>query len=84
MKFNLRISFTDGRIIDPLVVALPDMLKFEEKFNIPVSSLAKDQRLSHIVFLGWASASRQKLTDKSFDDFAETVVEVTASDLDPK
>jgi hypothetical protein len=84
MKLNLRAEFLDGRVIDPIPVIMPDMLKFEEKFNLSVSSLAKSEKLTHIVFLAWASLSRTKQADKGFDEFIETVSMVSASESDPK
>ncbi len=84
MKLNLRIEFLDGRTIDPVVVQMPEMLKFEEKFAVPVSALEKEQKLTHIAFLAWASLTRQKLTSQSFDEFAETISVVSASEADPK
>jgi hypothetical protein len=84
MKLNLRAEFLDGRTVDPIVVIMPDMLKFEEKFNLSVATLAKSEKLTHIVFLAWASLSRTKQTDKSFDEFVETVSAVSASEIDPK
>jgi hypothetical protein len=84
MKLNLRAEFLDGRTIDPIPVIMPDMLKFEEKFNLSVTTLAKSEKLTHVVFLAWASLSRTKQTDKSFDEFIETVSAVSASESDPK
>lgn len=84
MKLNLRVEFLDGRTIDPVSVQMPDMLKFEEKFSISISALEKEQKLTYIVFLAWAALHRQKLTDKSYDDFVELVALVTASEADPK
>lgn len=84
MKLNLRCEFLDGRVIDPIAVIMPDMLKFEEKFSLSVSALAKSEKLTHIVFLAWASLSRTKQTDKTFEDFVETVSMVSASESDPK
>ena len=84
MKLNLRAEFLDGRVIDPIAVIMPDMLKFEEKFNLSVATLAKSEKLTHIVFLAWAALSRTKQTDKSFEDFTETVSMVSASEADPK
>lgn len=84
MKLNLRAEFLDGRVIDPIVVIMPDILKFEEKFNLSVASLAKSEKLTHIVFLAWAALSRTKQTDKGFDDFIETVSAVSASEESPK
>lgn len=84
MKLNLRAEFLDGTTIDPVVVTLPDMMKFEDKFNLSVSVLAKSEKLTHIVFLAWASLSRTKQTEKTFDEFAESVSMVSASESDPK
>jgi hypothetical protein len=84
MKLNLRVEFLDGRVVDPVSVQMPDMLKFEEKFSISISALEREQKLTYIVFLAWAALSRQKLTEKPFDEFIETVELVTASEADPK
>lgn len=84
MKLNLRVEFLDGRILDPVSVQMPDMLKFEEKFSVSVAALEKDQKLTYIVFLAWAALFRQKLTDKQFDDFIDLVSLVSASEADPK
>lgn len=84
MKLNLRAEFLDGRVVDPIAVIMPDMLKFEEKFNLSVATLAKSEKLTHIVFLAWAALSRTKQTDKSFEDFIETVSMVSASEESPK
>lgn len=84
MKLNLRVEFLDGRIVDPVSVQMPDMLKFEEKFSISISALEREQKLTYIVFLAWAALTRQKLTEKPFDEFIDTVELVTASEADPK
>jgi hypothetical protein len=84
MKLNLRVEFLDGRTVDPVSVQMPDMLKFEEKFSISISALEKEQKLTYIVFLAWAALHRQKLTEKPFDEFIDTVELVTASEADPK
>lgn len=84
MKINLRIELLDGRTIDPVVVQMPEMLKFEEKFSVSVNILEKEQKLTYLVFLAWASLFRQKMTDKPFEEFTETVASVSASEADPK
>lgn len=84
MKLNLRAEFLDGRTVDPIVVQMPEMLKFEEKFSVSVTVLEKEQKLTYIAFLAWASLSRQKLTALNFEEFIETVASVGASEADPK
>lgn len=84
MKLNLRAEFLDGRVIDPVVVQMPEMLKFEEKFSVSVTVLEKEQKLTYIAFLAWASLVRQKLTAESFDEFTATLAGVSASEADPK
>ena len=46
--------------------------------------LEKEQKLTYIAFLAWASLSRQKLTALNFEEFIETVASVGASEADPK
>jgi len=84
MKLNLRAEFLDGRVIDPVVVQMPEMLKFEEKFSVSVTVLEKEQKLTYIAFLAWAALTRLKQTALSYEEFVDTVSSIGASDTDPK
>lgn len=83
MRFNLRITFADGTDKE-ITASTPDLIAFEDKFNISISKLASEQRLSHLLFLAWHSEKRSKATTKSFDEWAETVEGVGDSTTDPK
>ena len=83
MRFNLRIKFADGADKE-ITASVPDLIAFEDKFNISVGKLAVEQRLSHLLFLAWHSEKRTKATNKTFEEWAETVESVGEAESDPK
>lgn len=83
MRFNLLVKFTDGTSKD-IVASTPDLIAFEDKFNLSVAKLATEQRLSHLLFLAWHSEKRTKATTLSFEDWSATVEGLGDSDKDPK
>ena len=83
MRFNLRIKFADGSDKE-ITASVPDLIAFEDKFNISVAKLAVEQRLSHLLFLAWHAEKRTKVTKLSFEEWAETVESVGEAESDPK
>lgn len=83
MKINLRILFADGTSRD-ITCTASDLVKFEDKFNISISRLQEDVKVTYLLFLAWASESRRKATGLDFDAWTETVESVGASESDPK
>ena len=83
MRLALRISFLDGNAKE-ITCSASDLVKFEEKFNISVSRIQEEVRITHLLFLAWASETRTKATAMSFDEWTETVESVGASEIDPK
>lgn len=83
MKINLRILFADGTSRD-ITCTASDIVKFEDKFNISVSRLQDDVKVTYLLFLAWASEARRKVTALDFDAWIDTVESVGASESDPK
>lgn len=83
MRFNLLLKFADGTEKE-ITASTPDLVAFEDKFNISVGRLAAEQKLSHLLFLGWHSEKRTKATTLGFDAWLETVDGVGESKTDPK
>lgn len=83
MRFNLLINFANGTEKE-ITASTPDLVAFEDKFNISVGKLASEQRLSHLLFLAWHSEKRSKGTALSYEEWLETVESVGASEKDPK
>lgn len=83
MKINLRILFLDGNSKE-ITCSASDLVKFEDKFNISVSRIQEEVRITHLLFLAWASEARTKSTALDFDAWTETVESVGASEIDPK
>jgi hypothetical protein len=83
MKINLRILFLDGNTKE-ITCSASDLVKFEDKFNISVARIQEEVRITHLLFLAWASETRTKATALDFDAWTEKVESVGASEIDPK
>jgi hypothetical protein len=84
MKINLQVEFNDKPGETKEVTCLAsDMVKFESHFNISIASLDKDLKITHLLFLAWASETRTKATAATFEQWVDTVLSVAAAD-DPK
>jgi hypothetical protein len=83
MKINLRVLFTAGNSKE-ITCSASDLVKFEEKFNISVARIQEEVRITHLLFLAWASETRTKSTALGFDEWTDTVESVGASEIDPK
>jgi hypothetical protein len=59
------------------------MVKFESQFNISIANLEKDIKITHLLFLAWASETRTKATAEPFEKWVDGIVSVSAAD-DPK
>ena len=60
------------------------MVRFETKFDQSVAVLESNPKLTHLLFLAWASETRTKGTTKEFDVWIDDVVSVKPSESDPK
>lgn len=78
MKLTLRLEFLSGEARD-VECSAADLVKFETQYNISVSRLDEEMKLTHLLFLAWASESRTKKTEKSFEEWLELVSSVGAT-----
>jgi len=83
LKLNLRIEYSATGVKEVTCTA-SDLVAFESKFNLSVTKLGDETKLTHLLYLAWASEKRTKATTLDFEPCIETVVTVGASDLDPK
>jgi hypothetical protein len=81
MKLNLQIQFTDKPDEYKQVVCNPsDMIKLETKFDISIASLEANIKVTHLLFLAWASETRTKATNASFEEWVDTVESISPAD----
>ena len=84
MKINLQVEYSDKPGEPKEVTCLAsDMVKFETHFDISIANLDKNLKITHLLFLAWASEARTKATAKTFEEWIDTVLSVAAAD-DPK
>ena len=83
MRFNLVIQFAD-KTKKEITASAADLVAFEDKYNVPIGSLATSQRLGHLLFLAWHSESRRKATPLDFEAWLDTVESVGEAETDPK
>jgi hypothetical protein len=79
MNFNLQVSFSDGTTREVAGKAA-DIVAFETKFDMSMSSLQKDVKITHLFFLAWHAEKRTGATTLDFDAWLDTVEMVTAAD----
>ena len=79
MKINLEIEYNSGEKVE-VICSAPDIVKFEDHFNIAITKAAQEMKLTHLLFLAHASLSRSKQTDLDFDSWTATVDGVGALD----
>ena len=81
MRLNLQVQYTDKPDETKQLTCNPsDMVKLEEKYNISIASLENNIKITHLLFLAWASESRTKATTLSFEEWTDTVESVSPSE----
>jgi hypothetical protein len=83
MQIPFKVQFADGTK-QSVVCGTPDFIAFEEKFNLAVTMIQKDPRLTYLSFIVWNALRRSKQTDKSFEDFIDTLETIEGDETDPK
>jgi hypothetical protein len=84
LKINLRIEYNDSSEAKEITCSASDLIAFEQKFNLSVTKLGEETKLTHLLYLAWHSEFRRKATALEFDLWVETVSTVGASAIDPK
>jgi hypothetical protein len=85
MKLNLQLQFTDSPTEYKQVVCNPsDMIKLETKFDISIASLEANLKVTHLLFLAWASETRTKATTESFEEWVDTIESISPADEQKK
>jgi hypothetical protein len=83
LKINLQVTYENGT--KKLVVCnAADLVAFEDKYEVSISAIGAETKLSHLLFLAWHSEKRTGSTKDDFDKWLETVASVGDSDSDPK
>ena len=77
MNLNLHITYNDKTEKDLLAIAA-DLVAFEERFDMSVTRLEREAKLTHFFFMAYAVEKRTKAIDAkvSFEDWLETVESV--------
>lgn len=79
MQINLQITFADKT--KKLVTSnVADLIAFESKFDLSVSRLEKEVKLTHLLYLAWHAEKRTKATELEFDAWVETIETVEAQE----
>ena len=79
MRMQLEVEFADGAKKDVLVV-MSDMVKFESEFSLSIAKLGQEMKVTHLLWLAWASLTRQKEVTTDFETWIATVSSIGATD----
>ena len=80
MNFSLNIHYIGQDTPKSVTGIAADLVAFETKFDISMSRLQKDVKLTYLMFLAWSVESRTKATELDFDAWLQTVEMVSAAD----
>lgn len=84
MRLGFEVTYAGGTT-EKVICGAPDFIAFESKFDISITQLKNDQRFSWLAFLVWNALRRTKKTDKTFDDWCESIEIIAGDDaIDPK
>jgi hypothetical protein len=83
MQIPFTVEFVDGNK-ETVVCGTPDFIAFEERFNLAVTTIQSDPRLTYLSYIVWNSMRRNKKTDKTFEQFVESLENISGDDVDPK
>jgi len=85
MRLNLQVAYTEKSDEPKDIICNPsDMVKLEERFDISIASLENNIKITHLLFLAWASESRTKATTLVFEEWVDTVDSVSPSEAQKK
>jgi hypothetical protein len=71
---NITVIMSDGTTYE-LKVKPVDIVKFERKFDVPISRLTEEQKYEWLLYLAWLSSKRNGVTD-DYDTWIEKVEEI--------
>lgn len=73
---TLDIALLDGTTQQVTAQAV-DFVAWEGKFDLSVAQFNKNMKLTHLLFLGWHTLKRTKVTDLEFESWLELVQNVS-------
>ena len=79
MNFTLDIHYIGNDIPKTVNGIAADIVAFESKFDMSMSKLQKDVKLTHLMFLAYAVEKRTGATTDEFEKWLESVEIVTAA-----
>lgn len=83
MRMNLAIVMQDGTTQE-VTAGAADIVKFEEKFDISISKLEKEMKITHLFYLAHSALKRQGKITLDFEAWLDTIEGIGASTKDPK
>jgi len=74
---ELEVTFLDGSREQVSAIAA-DLIAFETKFDISITTLEKEVRITHMFFLAWTALHRMGKTKDAFEKWTEGVSSVSS------
>lgn len=81
MNIKMHVGYEDGSGVE-VNASMPDFIAFERKYDKPVQAFASDVRIEYMCYLAWHNLHRRKAVELEFDDWLNTVSELTVGDED--
>ena len=85
MRLNLQVAYSAKPDELKEIICNPsDMVKLETKFDMSIASLENNIKITHLLFLAWASETRTKATTAPFDEWVDNIESISPADQQKK
>jgi hypothetical protein len=81
MKLGLTVHGTDGKK-RLAVVAFADFVKYEEAHDVSMAKVEAEMKVRDLAWLAWHCEKRNKVTALGFDEWIDTVEQISAEGED--
>lgn len=84
-KMHLKVTYTDGRVLESVRVTPRAEVAFEDRFNVGMSAAGDDMHMKYLYYLAWAALHYSGQEGKDFDAFIDVLddVEMAKANADP-
>ena len=80
MQISFKIKTKDAAAPVAITSELVDMVAFEQEYNLPISVLADEPRVSYLTWLAWHAMHRTGKTQLSFMEWASTLEDLSGEE----
>lgn len=82
MQIDFAIKTKDAAAPTRITTEIVDMIAFEQEWNVSISVLGDDPKMSHLSWLAWHATHRIGKTQLGFMEWAATLEDITGEEAE--